>query len=150
MGELSDNFKELTLDSDIFEDAKNTFEVVLQKLLKNMTDSRSEAGSITLKIDVEMITMEDKTKGEEIRIPAFEYKVNSQMAIKNEQKGSNNPNMELVFDKDKMAFVLQYIDGAKQRTVWDVENDAEENETALLEDKGQYLIESKEEENTWQ
>lgn len=149
MGELSDNFKELTLDSDIFEDAKNTFEVVLQKLLKNMTDSRSEAGSITLKIDVDMITMEDKTKGEEIHIPAFEYKVNSQMAIKNEQKGSNNPNMELVFDKDKMAFVLQYIDGAQQRTVWDVENDAEENETALLEDKGQKYIEAKEEEK-WQ
>lgn len=149
MGELSDNFKELTLDSDIFEDAKNTFEVVLQKLLKNMTDSRSEAGSITLKIDVDMYTTKDRTKGEEIHIPAFEYKVNSQMAIKNEQKGSNNPNMELVFDKDKMAFVLQYIDGAKQRTVWDVENDAEENETALLEDKGQKYIEAKEEEK-WQ
>lgn len=150
MGGLSDNFKELTLDSDIFEEAKNTFEIVLQKLLKNMIDSKSDAGNITLKINVDMYTTEDKTKGEEIHIPAFEYKVNSQMAIKNEQKGSNNPNMELVFDQDKMAFILQYIDGAQQRTVWDVENDEEKNKTALLEDKGENYIEAEEEENTWQ
>lgn len=120
MGGLSEDFKELTLDSDVFEEAKITFEEVMQRLLKNMTDSKSSAGSVTLKIDVELITTDAGTKAEKVIIPSFEYKVNSQMAIKNEEKGISNPNMELVFDADKKEYILQSIDGTEQPSIWDV------------------------------
>ena len=54
---MIDNITELTLESDVFEDARAKFDGVLQKLFKSMLDSKSEEGSITLKIE------EDKENG---------------------------------------------------------------------------------------
>lgn len=157
-----DNFKELTLESDVFEDARNKFNGVLQKLFKSMVDAKSDEGSLTLKIDVEMITnvipntsAEVESNEREIHVPRFSYKVSSQVAVKNEQKGINSPEMELVYDADKMAYVLQYIANTEQQSIFDeqyVEDEAEEfaeeiDEENLIEGSSQYLIGKEDDEN---
>lgn len=142
---MVDNFKELTLESDVFEDARNKFNVVMQRLFKSMVEAKSDAGSLTLKIDVEMMTETipntDENLGgkeREIRVPSFSYKVSSQVAVKNEDKGNNSPQMELVWDADKMAFVLHYIANTAQRTIFDAdfgEPEEEADDRFLIEEK---------------
>ena len=151
---MIDNITELTLESDVFEDARAKFDGVLQKLFKSMLDSKSEEGSITLKIDVEMQTMSvphfenGEEKGERnIHVPSFSYKVSSQVAVKNEQKGNKNPEMELAFDPDTSTFVLQYINNTTQRSMFDDDfQAAEELEEGqkVIEGEGRLLIENKE------
>ena len=151
---MIDNITELTLESDVFEDARAKFDGVLQKLFKSMLDSKSEEGSITLKIDVEMQTMsvphfENGEEKEErnIHVPSFSYKVSSQVAVKNEQKGNKNPEMELAFDPDTSTFVLQYINNTTQRSMFDDDfQAAEELEEGqkVIEGEGRLLIEDKE------
>lgn len=151
---MIDNITELTLESDVFEDARAKFDGVLQKLFKSMLDSKSEEGSITLKIDVEMQTMSvphfenGEEKGERnIHVPSFSYKVSSQVAVKNEQKGNKNPEMELAFDPDTSTFVLQYINNTTQRSMFDDDfQAAEELEEGqkVIEGEGRLLIEDKE------
>lgn len=55
---MSENIKELRITSEVFEDARNKFDGVLQKLFKTMLESRSDEGSITMKVDVSIKTTE--------------------------------------------------------------------------------------------
>lgn len=50
------DYKELNINSDVFIEAREKFDIVLKKLLKNMIKSNSTTGSITLKIDVSLTT----------------------------------------------------------------------------------------------
>ena len=87
-------------------------------------------------------------KGERnIHVPSFSYKVSSQVAVKNEQKGNKNPEMELAFDPDTSTFVLQYINNTTQRSMFDDDfQAAEELEEGqkVIEGEGRLLIENKE------
>lgn len=49
---MAENIQELVIEDEIFEEARNNFNRVLQRLFRNMIDSGSSDGSITLKIDV--------------------------------------------------------------------------------------------------
>lgn len=83
----------------------------------------------------------------EIHVPSFSYKVSSQVAVKNEQKGNKNPEMELAFDPDSATFVLQYINNTTQRSMFDDDfQSAEEIEEGqkVIEGEGRLLIEDKE------
>lgn len=151
---MVDNFKKLTIESDVFEDARNKFNVVMQRLFKSMVEANSDAGSLTLKIDVDMQSMSishykdgEYKQEREIHIPSFSYKVSSQVAVKNEQKGNENPEMELAFDPDSATFVLQYINNTTQRSMFDDDfQSAEEIEEGqkVIESEGRLLIEEKE------
>ena len=151
---MIDNIMELTLESDVFEDARAKFDGVLQKLFKSMLDSKSDEGSITLKINVDMQSMSvphykdgEEKEEREIHVPSFSYKVSSQVAVKNEQKGNKNPEMELAFDPDSATFVLQYINNTTQRSMFDDDfQSAEEIEEGqkVIEGEGRLLIEEKE------
>ena len=121
-----EDYKTLCMQDDTFESARQSFDTVLQRLLKNMSDSNSTEGTITLKIDVEMrVEQADSYNvgGEEtqrqIRLPSFSHKVTSQMVVKNEMKGAVNPEMELVWDDDLKVYVLKYVSNTAQRSFYD-------------------------------
>lgn len=142
-----DNIKDLFLEGEAFDDARQKFNVVLQRLFKSMIDTGSNEGTVALKLDVSMkhefiANNDPDIEGEtrEIRLPEFSYKVNSSITVKDEQKGNTNPQMELVWDDEKQKYVLQYVANTAQRSIFDkdfqesMKNDGGEEETALATD----------------
>lgn len=127
-----ENIRELFLEDETFEDARQKFNTVLQRLFRSMIDTDSNEGSITLKMDVSMQTEfipnhDPDVEGEsrQIRLPQFAYKVSSSITVKDEQKGNKNPQMELVWDDNLQKYVLQYVANTDQRSIFD--KDFQEN-----------------------
>lgn len=123
---IMDNMQELVIEDVTFEEARQNFNRVLQRLFRSMLDSGSSEGSITLKVDVsltrEFIPNNDpEVEGEsrEIQKPKFDHKVSSTVTVKDELKGNKNPEMELVWDEEKQMYVLAYIANTGQRSIFD-------------------------------
>ncbi len=120
------NGKGLYLEDETFDDVRSSFNTVLQKLFKSMFEANSDEGSITLKVDVyirnETIQNNDPDiigETRDIRIPSFDHKATSTVSIKDEMKGSKNPNMELVWDEETKMYKLQYVANTEQKTIFD-------------------------------
>lgn len=120
--------KKLDFDSDTFEDMKRDLNVILQKLLANMTDTDTTEGSIALKIDVSLIqefipNYDPAVDGEtrKVRKPQFRHKVTSAIKINDEKSGNMNSEMELVWDEESQMYVMQPVANTEQRTIFDVE-----------------------------
>lgn len=129
-----ENIRDLFLEDETFEDARNKFNTVLQRLFRSMIDTESNEGSITLKMDVSMQTEfipnhDPDVEGEsrQIRLPQFAYKVSSSITVKDEQKGNKNPQMELVWDEKQQKYVLQYVANTEQRSIFDKDFQEEMN-----------------------
>lgn len=121
-----ENIRELFLEDETFEDARQKFNTVLQRLFRSMIDTESNEGSITMKMYVSMQTeiipnQDPDIEGEsrQIRLPQFAYKVSSSITVKDEQKGNKNPQMELVWDDEQQKYVLQYVANTAQRSIFD-------------------------------
>lgn len=126
MSKIADDIQELVIEDETFEEARANFNRVLQRLFKNMVDSDSTDGSITLKIDVtldrEYIPNYDPNiEGESRKIhkPKFKHKVSSNITVKDELSGNKNPEMQLVWDEERQMYVLAYISGTEQRSIFD-------------------------------
>lgn len=126
MSKIADDIKELVIEDATFEEARANFNRVLQRLFKNMVDSDSTEGSISLKIDVSLDreyipNYDPDVEGESRRIqkPKFKHKVSSNITVKDELSGNKNPEMQLVWDEDRQMYVLAYITGTDQRTIFD-------------------------------
>lgn len=50
------NYVDMTIESDIFAGARDSFDLMMQKLLHKMQQNASDEGSITLKVSVDMTT----------------------------------------------------------------------------------------------
>lgn len=129
-----ENIRDLFLEDETFEDARNKFNTELQRLFRSMIDTESNEGSITLKMDVSMQTEfipnhDPDVEGEsrQIRLPQFAYKVSSSITVKDEQKGNKNPQMELVWDEKQQKYVLQYVANTEQRSIFDKDFQKEMN-----------------------
>lgn len=60
-----ENIRDLYLEDETFEDARQKFNTVLQRLFRSMIDTESNEGSITLKMDVSMQTEKTWTETRE-------------------------------------------------------------------------------------
>lgn len=119
-------YKSITLEDELFEKARNSFNTVMQRMLKNMIQSQSEDGSITMKVEVHMTaeSMQDFSQGaknayRDVRTPQFKHKISSQVTVKDEASGDSAPGLELVWDEDLQMFVLKPITGGAQRSMFD-------------------------------
>lgn len=126
MSKIADDIKELVIEDATFEEARLNFNRVLQRLFKNMIDSDSTDGSITLKIDVTLMNeyipnYDPNVEGEtrKIQKPKFKHKVSSNITVKDELSGDKNPEMQLVWDEERKMYVLAYITGTDQRSIFD-------------------------------
>lgn len=141
---IMNNAQELVLEDVTFEEARQNFNRVLQKLFKNMLDSGSSDGSITLKFDVslekEYIPNNDPEIGgenREIHKPIFKHQVSSTVTVKDKLSGNKNPEMELVWDEQKQMYVLAYIANTEQRSIFDKDqpwNQTDQDEEMLETD----------------
>lgn len=123
---ITENSQDLVIEDSTFEEARQNFNRVLQRLFKNMLDGNSTEGSITLKIEVDLErnhipNYDPDIEGEtrEIQIPKFKHKVSSSITVKDELTGNKNPEMQLVWDDERKMYVLAYISETDQRTIFD-------------------------------
>lgn len=121
------NYEELTLDSEMFATVRANFDLLFQRLIKKMMDNDSEDGSITLKVDVELenqwVPEEGEHSGNEklVHKPTIKHKVTTAVPVKDSMDGKKIPNMELVYDEKLKRYVLKYITGGDQMTIFDKE-----------------------------
>ena len=87
--------KRLDFDSDTFEAMKTDMNFILQRMIGSMIEKDSTEGSMTIKIDVNMVTewipnnnpdVEGETRM--IRKPQFKHKCASTIKINDEKSGS--------------------------------------------------------------
>lgn len=122
------NYQELTLDSDTFETVRANFDLLLQKLLNKMSQNDSDEGSITLKIDIQMMSefIPDEDGGShKANKPVFKHKVTTTVPVKDSLDDKKDTGMELVYDDELKRYILKYVSPGGQRSIFD--EDFEEN-----------------------
>ena len=137
--------KELRIEADTFEKLRRDADIVLQRALGTMKEKESMEGKVTITIDIKLVpdfipNYDPQVKGKTRKIlkPKFDHKVTSAINIKNEEKGSVNPEMAMVWDEQKQEYVLTYVNNTDQRSIFDTDfqeamNEPKENELPLLE-----------------
>ncbi len=137
--------KELRIEANTFEKLRRDADIVLQRALGTMKEKESMEGKVTITIDIKLVpdfipNYDPQVKGETRKIlkPKFDHKVTSAINIKNEEKGSVNPEMAMVWDEQKQEYVLTYVNNTEQRSIFDTDfqeamNEPKENELPLLE-----------------
>lgn len=116
------DYKEFSLDSDVFSSARANFDLLMQELLEKMKTAESEEGSITLKVDLTLIEdLVDNNDGtvREIRRPVIKHKVTTSVPLKNSLDSKNDIRMDLQWDDELQRYVLKNITGATQRSIFD-------------------------------
>ena len=94
----------------------------LQRLLRNMIAKNSMAGTLNIRIDIELIPDQIENydpaiagNTRKILIPQLSHKIGSVMQIKDESKGSRKyDGYELVLDEERGEYVLKPLDTAQQ------------------------------------
>lgn len=118
--------KELRIEADTFDKLRRDADIVLQRALGTMKEKESMDGKVTITIDIKLVpefipNFDPAVHGETRKIlkPKFDHKVTSAINIKNEEKGSVNPEMAMVWDEDKQEYVLTYVNNTEQRSIFD-------------------------------
>lgn len=118
--------KELRIEADTFEKLRRDANIVLQRALGTMKEKESMEGKVSITVDIKLVqeyipNFDPNIEGETRKIlkPKFEHKVTSAINIKNEEKGSTNPEMTMVWDEDKQEYVLTYVNNTEQRSMFD-------------------------------
>ena len=110
----------LTLESELFNEMKEDFNLILQKTLMNMENKKSEQAELTMKLKISLTNdtvpdfSEVKYNAErEIVRPTFSHKISSVMQIKCEKSGKIIGDYELVWDKEIGRYVMRTIDNGQ-------------------------------------
>lgn len=128
---------ELRLDGESFEGLRKNFDKLLQNLIKNMRDTKSEEASISIKIDVKLLTEfipnYDEvegfvTGGRDVKKPVFTHKITSAIQVKDDVNGIDNSGKELVWDDETKQWILQPIVGGEQMTINDIVRESTQDE----------------------
>lgn len=122
------NYEEMRIDSDVFAAARENFDLLMQRLFKNMEKNNSNEGSITLKVNLQMNQdwVPDGQGGSiEINKPVIKHKVSIEVPVKDSMDGKKDAGMNLVWNEELKRYVLKYINEGGQRSVFD--SDYEQN-----------------------
>lgn len=132
MGTL--NYEEITIESDVFQQARENFDMLLQRLFKKMEQNGSDEGSIALKVDINMETawVDTKDGQEEIHRPTLKHKVTTAVPVKDSFDGKRDTGMNLVYDEELKRYVLKYVSVGGQRSIFD--DDFQKNMNRPTED----------------
>lgn len=130
------NYEEMTLESDTFQAARETFNLMMQKLFRKMEQSDMDEGSIDLKISIELnedfVPQEDGTTVR-IKKPLIKHKISTVVPVKDSADGKRDTGMCLVYDEKLKRYVLKYVSTGGQMNIFDMEQQAE-NDADIVED----------------
>lgn len=116
------NWQEITLDSETFEQARQNFDMLLQKLFQKMEQNNSDEGSITLKVDINMIddyVTDEEGNSKRVCKPVLKHKVSTAVPVKDSFDGKKDTGMELVYDEELKRYVLKYVSSGGQMSMFD-------------------------------
>lgn len=116
------DYEEITLDSNALRQARENFDLLLQKLFRKMEQNDSDEGSITLKVDINMVTeyVPDENGGSHrCGKPVIRHKVTTSVPVKDSFDGKKDTGMELVYDEELKRYVLRYMSIGGQRSIFD-------------------------------
>lgn len=143
------NYEEMTLESDTFQAARETFNLMMQKLFRKMEQSDMDEGSIDLKISIELnedfVPQEDGTTVR-IKKPLIKHKISTVVPVKDSADGKRDTGMCLVYDEKLKRYVLKYVSTGGQMNIFDMEQQAEndadivDSETPAVEGQPTCLI----------
>lgn len=143
------NYEEMTLESDTFQAARETFNLMLQKLFKKMEQSDMDEGSIDLKISIELnedyVPQDDGTTVR-IKKPLIKHKISTVVPVKDSMDGKRDTGMCLVYDENLKRYVLKYVSTGGQMNIFDMEQQAEndadivDSETPAIEGQPTYFL----------
>ena len=118
------NYEEMTLESDTFQAARETFNLMMQKLFRKMEQSDMDEGSIDLKISIELnedfVPQEDGTTVR-IKKPLIKHKISTVVPVKDSADGKRDTGMCLVYDEKLKRYVLKYVSTGGQMNIFDME-----------------------------
>ena len=95
------NWQEITLDSETFDNARENFNLLLQRLFQKMEQNNSDEGTITLKVDISMkddYITDEEGKAKRILKPILKHKVSTAVPVKDSFDGKKDTGMEIVYD----------------------------------------------------
>lgn len=146
------NYEEMTLESDTFQAARETFNLMMQKLFRKMEQSDMDEGSIDLKISIELnedfVPQEDGTTVR-IKKPLIKHKISTVVPVKDSADGKRDTGMRLVYDEKLKRYVLKYVSTGGQMNIFDMEQQAEndadivDSETPAVEGQPTYFLPDK-------
>ena len=119
----------LHITDQAFDSLRASADMMLQKLLKNLVQKGEDEGSLTIKIDVDLLRHEvdnfdpaiEGTKRQMIS-PKFSFKVSTAMQVKNEDKQNfNAEGLELVLDEVTGEYILRPVSNTSQRSIFDAD-----------------------------
>lgn len=117
---------DLTMEGEPFDELRRNFNIIIQRLIKNMSDTESDEAKISIAIDVKLDTefipeYKDgkQNGGRDIKKPTFKHKVTSSMTFKDEESVVRNTEMEVVWDDEQHMYVLKPVMGAEQMSIND-------------------------------
>ena len=126
---------DLTMEGEPFDELRRNFNIIIQRLIKNMSDTESDEAKISIAIDVKLDTefipeYKDgkQNGGRDIKKPTFKHKVTSSMTFKDEESGVRNTEMEVVWDDEQHMYVLKPVMGAEQQSEKEPKQDAIETD----------------------
>lgn len=127
------NWQEITLDSETFDNARENFNLLLQRLFQKMEQNNSDEGTITLKVDISMMDdyiTDEEGKTKRIVKPILKHKVSTAVPVKDSFDGKKDTGMEIVYDEDLKRYVLKYVSQGGQRSIFDPDYEDIVNGTA--------------------
>lgn len=119
----------LHITDQAFDSLRASADTMLQKLLKNLVQKGEDEGSLTIKIDVDLLRVEvdnfdpaiEGAKRQMIS-PKFSFKVSTAMQVKNEDKQNfNAEGLELVLDEVTGEYILRPVSNTSQRSIFDAD-----------------------------
>lgn len=126
---------DLTMAGEVFDDLRRSFDIVMQRLMKRMSETESDEAKITINLDVKLGTdfvpeFKDgkQNGGRDIKKPTFEHKISSSITVKDEMKGAKATEMELVWDEESKTYVLTPIIGGEQMNFADYMRQQSQNQ----------------------
>lgn len=142
---------DLTMEGEPFDELRRNFNIIIQRLIKNMSDTESDEAKISITVDVKLDTefipeYKDgkQNGGRDIKKPTFKHKVTSSISVKDEESGVRNTEMELVWDNEQNMYVLKPVMGAEQMNINDyMKQKAEQSEKEPKQDAIETDLEKK-------
>lgn len=137
------NYEEITLGSDTFAQIRENFDLLLQRLFQKMQQNNSDEGSITLKVDINIITdyvPDENGKSQRIDKPVIKHKVSTTVPVKDSFDGKKDTGMELVYDEELARYVLKYVSVGGQRSIFDDDFADIVNGTATVIDDEEHAL----------
>ena len=116
------DYEELTLDSEVFSDARSNFDLFMQDLLQKMKNAESNEGTINLKITLNLV--DDRTEtpdGDTISIkrPVIKHDVSTTVPLKKTLTSKKDIRKNLIWSNELKRFVLTNIMEGEQRSIFD-------------------------------